>query len=138
MAEIRDETVHQHVIEYLESQKTLTLASASPTGVPHAATFMFVNTGPILYFWTRPEGTTSKHVEQNPIVSFAIDTYAEDFSKTQGVLGAGECRTVLNASEITRVVKLFAEKYPDVGSSGGQTTGISFFRITPTQVQFID
>jgi uncharacterized protein YhbP (UPF0306 family)/quercetin dioxygenase-like cupin family protein len=99
---------------------------------------MYVNTGPLLYFWTRPEATTSKHVEQNPVVSFAIDTNADDFSKTKGVQGAGECRVVLNASEITRVVKLFADKYPNVGSSGGQTTGISFFRITPTQVQFID
>jgi Pyridoxamine 5'-phosphate oxidase len=31
------------VLEYLGSQNTLTLATASPTGTPHAATFLYVN-----------------------------------------------------------------------------------------------
>ena len=39
------------VLEYLGEQSTLTLATASPTGVPHAATFLYVNEGPSLYFW---------------------------------------------------------------------------------------
>ena len=70
-------TVPQHVLDYLGEHRKLTLATASPTGVPHAATLLFVNSGPQLYFWTRPETTTAKQVAQNPVVSFTVDDYAE-------------------------------------------------------------
>ena len=130
-------TVPAHVLKYLGERKKLTLATASTTGVPHAATFMFVNVGPLLYFWTRPETTIAKQIAQNPIVSFTVDDYVEDWSKTKGVQGSGECRVVLNGQEIINVVRAFADKYPNV-HSGGATTNISFYRVTPTQLQFID
>jgi uncharacterized protein YhbP (UPF0306 family) len=130
-------TVPQHVLDYLGEHRKLTLATASPTGVPHAATFLFVNVGAQLYFWTRPETTTAKQVAQNPVVSFAVDDYEEDWSKTKGVQGGGECRVLLNTPEILDVVRAFGEKFPNAQSSG-TTTNLSFFRITPTQIQFID
>jgi uncharacterized protein YhbP (UPF0306 family) len=130
-------SVPQHVLDYLGEQMKLTLATASATGVPHAAAFMFVNTGSLLYFWTRPETTTAKQIAQNPVVSFTVDDYVEDWAKMKGVQGTGECRVVLNAQEIIDVVRAFAEKYPSV-QSNGRTSNISFFRVTPTQLQFID
>jgi uncharacterized protein YhbP (UPF0306 family) len=130
-------TLPQHVLDYLADHKTLTLATASTTGVPHAASFMFVNSGALLYFWTRPETATAKQIEQNPVVSFTVDDYAEDWTQMKGVQGTGECRVVLNTEEILRAVKGFADKYPSAQSSG-KTTNLSFFRITPTQLQFID
>ena len=130
-------SVPQHVLDYLGEHMKLTLATASATGVPHAATYMFVNAGPLLYFWARPETATAKQIEQNPVVSFTVDDYVEDWTKMKGVQGTGECRAVLNSEEIIRVVRAFAEKYPDAQGSGS-TTNISFFRVTPTQLQFID
>lgn len=130
-------SVPQNVLDFLVEHKKLTLATASTTGVPHAAAFMFVNDGAIIYFWTRPETTTAKQIEQNPIVSFSVDDYVEDWSQLKGVQGAGECRVLLNAQEITNVARLFADKYPAV-KAGSATTNISFFRITPTQLQYLD
>ena len=130
-------SVPQNVLDFLAEHKKLTLATASTTGVPHAAAFMFVNDGAIIYFWTRPETTTAKQIEQNPVVSFSVDDYVEDWAQLKGVQGAGECRVLLNAQEITNVARLFAEKYPAV-KAGSATTNISFFRITPTQLQYLD
>jgi len=130
-------SVPQNVLDFLAEHKKLTLATASTTGVPHAAAFMFVNSGAIIYFWTRPETTTAKQVEQNPVVSFSVDDYVEDWTQLRGLQGSGECRVLLNAQEITDVVRLFAEKYPAV-QAGSATTNISFFRVTPTQLQFLD
>jgi uncharacterized protein YhbP (UPF0306 family) len=132
-----DLIVPQHVLDFLGENKKLTLATASTTGVPHSAAFMYVNDGPILYFWTRPETTTAKQIEQNPVVSFTVDDYVEDWTKLKGVQGSGESRVVLNAKEITDAVRKFADKYPAV-QAGSATTNISFFRITPTRLQFID
>ena len=130
-------SVPQNVLDFLAEHKKLTLATASTTGVPRAAAFMFVNDGAIIYFWTRPETTTAKQIEQNPVVSFSVDDYVEDWTQLKGVQGAGECRVLLNAQEITNVARLFAEKYPAV-KAGSATTNISFFRITPTQLHYLD
>jgi uncharacterized protein YhbP (UPF0306 family) len=128
--------VPAHVVDYLSSQNTLTLATASPSGVPHASTFLYVNDGPTLYFWTRPGTTTAKHLDQNPVVSFAIDDYAEDLTQTRGVQGSGECGVVLNGETIAKVADLFGQRFPAL--SPGATMSISFFRIVPTELQFID
>jgi uncharacterized protein YhbP (UPF0306 family) len=125
-----------HVLEYLRRQSTLTLATASPAGVPRASTFLYVNDGPVLFFWTKPETMTARHIEQNPIVSFAIDDYADDLSQTKGVQGEGECSVILSGDQIARVAELFGQKFPDL--SPGATMSISFFRITPTELDFID
>jgi uncharacterized protein YhbP (UPF0306 family) len=128
--------VPARVLEYLGEQSTLTLATASLAGVPHASTFLYVNDGPALYFWTKPHTTTARHVDQNPVVSFAIDEYASDLRQTKGVQGRGECRVLLSGEEIARVADLFGQKFPDL--SPGATMSISFFCIVPTDLEFID
>jgi len=126
-----------HVLDYLEKQSTVTLATASPSGVPRAATLLYVNRGPLLYMWVRPKTTTARHVEQNPLVSFAIGDYSEDWRQTKGIQGNGECQVVLGGEEIARAAMLFGQKFPNV-ASGSSTMGIFFLKLTATQLQFID
>jgi uncharacterized protein YhbP (UPF0306 family) len=129
--------VPQHVLDYIGEQRTLTLATASPAGVPHAATLLYVNHGQILYVWTGANSLIARHVEHNPRVSFTIDDQVDDPSTTRGVQGRGECRVVLGGEEIARAAMLFGDKFPTL-ASGRSTAGISFFRITPSEVKFID
>lgn len=128
--------VPQEVLTYLQQQQTLTLATASPTGIPHAGTFLYVNDGATLYFWSRAATTTTRHVQQNPIVAFTIDSYADDLNQTRGIQGIGECAVLLSGEEIARVADLFGQKFPNLAP--GSTMSISFFRITPSELQFID
>jgi uncharacterized protein YhbP (UPF0306 family) len=128
--------VPQQVLDFVHKQQTLTLATASPTGVPRASTFLYVNDGPTLYFWTRATTATARQLTQNPIVAFTIDEYTEDLNDTQGVQGVGECTVLLSGEQIARVADLFGQKFPNL--QPGSTMSISFFRITPTELQFID
>jgi CRP-like cAMP-binding protein/general stress protein 26 len=125
-----------NVLEYLHEQKTLTLATASRGAVPHAVTLVYVDHDGSLYFWTRPDTTTAQHIGQNPVVSFAIAEYSSDWRDTKGVQGSGNCQVVLDSEEIDRVVAAFGAKYPSL--DGSLSNELSFFRITPTQLQFID
>ena len=127
----------QAVLDYLGSEKTLTLATASADGMPHASTFMYVNDGLTLYFWARPTSTTARHLQGNPRVSFTIDEYVQDWNKAKGIQGAGESQLVSSGDEVARAVGLFADKFP-TPSSGASTTNITFFRIAPTSLKFID
>jgi len=128
--------VPKHILEYLDAQPTLTLATASRGGVPRATTLTYVNDGASIYIWTRPDTTTARQMEENPVVSLAIDQYAEDWHETKGIQAAAEAQVVLNPTELTRVVALFEQKYPPLAGRLG--SGVSLFRITPTELQFID
>lgn len=126
----------QHVLEYLDAQPALTLATASRGGVPRATTLTYVNDGVTVYIWTRPDTTTARQMEENPVVSLAIGPYADDWRETKGIQAAAEAQVVLNPTELTRVVALFEQKYPQLAGTLG--SGVSLFRITPTELQFID
>jgi uncharacterized protein YhbP (UPF0306 family) len=131
-----DQELPAPVLDFLKDHNTLTLATASPNGVPRATTLLYVNDGPELYFWTRASTATARQIDQNPIVSFTIDEYAGDLNATRGVQGSGECSVILGGEQIARVADLFGQKFPSL--SPGATMSISFFRITPTEVGFID
>jgi uncharacterized protein YhbP (UPF0306 family) len=128
--------VPTHVVEYLQQHHTFTLATASPSGVPRAATYLYVNDGPTIYFWSRPTTLTSRQIQQNPVVAFTVDDYSQAISQTQGVQGTGECSVLLSGEQIARVADLFGQKFPDLAP--GSTMSISFFRVVPSEIQFID
>jgi len=128
--------VPAEVLQFLGDHHTLTLATSSPAGVPHAVTFLYVSDGPSLYFWCRATTTTARQLQQNPVVAFTIADYAEDLRQTRGIQGIGECSVLLSGEQIARVADLFGRKFPAL--SPGSTMSISFFRITPSELQFID
>jgi uncharacterized protein YhbP (UPF0306 family) len=130
-------TVPPHVLDYLREHNALTLATASPAGVPRAATLVYVNDGPTFYVWTRAAGTTARHVDENPFVSFTVDDYSPDWRKTKGVQGNGRCRVVLSPAETRKIVELFSAKFPSVGAED-VPSNVVFFRIEPVSLLFID
>jgi uncharacterized protein len=126
--------VPQEVLDYLGSQKTLTLATNGVDG-PWAATLTYVNDGPEIYIWMRPNSTTAGHLELNSRAAFAIDEYTEDWRQTKGIQGRGNC-TPLQGEGIARAADLFGQKYPQLRP--GSTSAVMFFRIEPDALEFID
>jgi uncharacterized protein YhbP (UPF0306 family) len=128
--------VPDYVVDYLDKQKTLTLATATTGGGPHAATLVYVNQGPVLYVWVHQSAVTADHIHSNPEVAFAIDEYSDDFRQTKGVQGSGRSEPITDGEELAKVADLFGTKFPDLRP--GATSAVTFFRITPTELQFID
>ena len=128
--------VPSHVLDYLRDQATLTLATSSPAGVPRATTLAYATDGPVVYVWTRPDTMTSRHMDQNPVVAFAIARDTTDLEQTQGIQATADAQVVLNPAEVSRAKELLEKKYPAL--AGKLASNISFFRLTPTELQFID
>jgi uncharacterized pyridoxamine 5'-phosphate oxidase family protein len=123
--------VPPRVLEFLRENTALTLATASPSGVPRATTLRYVNDGLTLYFWTRSQAWAAKQIEQNPLVSFTIA------HETAALQGTGQARAVLGGDEVERALQLFGEKYPTaLGTS--TTMNTSFFRVVPSDVKLVD
>ncbi len=123
------------VLAYLGEQNTLTLATVSKDGAPRASTFLYVHEGSRLCFWAHAGSITTRHIDERPLVAFAIDEFAPDLRQTRGVKGMGECLPV-SGEDIARVADLFGQKFPSL--SPGSTVSILFYAITPSELQFID
>jgi len=128
--------VSEAVRSFLDQQRVLTLATASPVGLPHAADLFYVTQDLAIYFWTRADTVTARHVDENPRVAFTVRGEVADPAAVRGVQGAGDCRVLLAPDEIDEVVRLFAAKYPELGDN--RHHGVSFFRLTPSQIGYID
>jgi len=124
----------QDALDYMASQKTLTLATSGMDG-PWAATLTYVNDETDVVVWTRPNSNTARHIDQNSTVAFAIDEYTEDWRETKGVQARGEC-SVVQGEAIARVADLFGQKFPNLRP--GSTSAVMFYRITPRVLEYID
>ena len=124
----------QDALDYMGSKKTLTLATCGSDG-PWAATLTYVNDDADVFVWTRPNSSTSGHIDENPTVAFAIDEYTEDWRETKGIQARGEC-TVVQGEDIARVADLFGRKFPNLRP--GSTSAVVFYRIAPSALEYID
>src|SRR5215216_1926117 len=107
----REQSVPPELLEFLATEKTLTLSTVSAAGVPRATPLAYVNQGTDLYFWIRSNTVTAHHLEANPVSAFAISEYSENPRDTRGVQGVGECAVVLNGLDIANVANLFGQKF---------------------------
>lgn len=127
--------VPAEVLDYINDQHTLTLATTSNDCVPRASTYLYVTDGSRIFFWTRLNSATARNIADRPLIAFAIDEYADDLRQTRGVRGLGDCAPI-TGDDIGRAADLFGQKFPNL--QPGATTSIAFFAITPKEVEFID
>jgi uncharacterized protein YhbP (UPF0306 family) len=97
---------------------------------------LYANDGLAIYLWSRPDTTVARHSEQNPMVSFTVDEYAADWTKTKGIQGSGEIQPLLDPGEIRHAVELFQMKFASLRETS--TANLVFFRVNPTRLTFID
>ncbi|HEY1357703.1 MAG TPA: pyridoxamine 5'-phosphate oxidase family protein [Thermoleophilaceae bacterium] len=128
--------VPQHVVDYIAGESALTLATVSSDGSPHAATYLYVSDGIDITIWLKPSSRTAQNAKANGRVGFAIDEYAPDWRQTKGVQGSGSCEPVTGEG-IAEAAMKFGEKFPDL-TPGGSTANISFYRVRPDELEFID
>jgi uncharacterized protein YhbP (UPF0306 family) len=124
------------ILSYLGSQSTMTLATASRAGVPHAATYVYASEQAALFVCMRPDTTTAQNIARNPLGFITIDSYHSDWSRTKGIQCSVEVTRLQDPEEIARVSALFNQKFPQQSSI--PVSRLAAFRITPTSIVFID
>src|SRR5438270_12313354 len=87
--------VPPYVLDFLREHNVLTLATASASGLPHAATVIYASDGLAHYYCVSPGTLTARNIEVNTMGAFAIDEYSPDRSKMQVIQGHGDSRAVL-------------------------------------------
>jgi uncharacterized protein YhbP (UPF0306 family) len=127
--------VPDQVVRFLGEKKTLTIATVAGDGTPHAATLVYANDGATLYVWAHAGTTTAEQLGDGTVVGFAIDEYADDPRETKGVQGTGSVARV-SGEELAKAGDLFGQKFPKLRP--GASAAVSFFRIDPGEIHYID
>jgi PPOX class probable F420-dependent enzyme len=120
------------------SARIARLATVGADGRPHAVPVCFAVDGDTIYFAVdgKPKVTRDlkrlRNIAANPAVSILVDHYEEDWSKLWWVRVDGAARTVTDAAESKKAIRLLADRYPQYRRSppAGPVVSISIGRVT--------
>lgn len=104
----------KELIKFIKSKKLLILSTVDKKGRPWTCNVYFsVDKDFNLFFVSSPNSNHSKHIKDNPHVSFSIAWHdEEDLGNRKGVQGTGTCKRVTNASEIIKLLKNHYKYFP--------------------------
>jgi PPOX class probable F420-dependent enzyme len=99
------------------------LATVSGSGRPHIVPCTFALSGDVIYSAVdaKPKSTTNlkrlRNIRQNPHVALLVDHYDEDWSTLWWVRADGRASVTEDVDEMTRPIRLLAERYPQYAAS---------------------
>ncbi len=89
-----DEALRSRILEVLERQHTMTIATIRPDGYPQATTVNYIHDDIILYFATAATSQKAGNLKLNNKVSVAIVDRARDFYQLRGLSMSGTAARV--------------------------------------------
>ena len=119
-----------HVLTHLREHSTITVATVSPTGEPHASTLLYATDGLALYAWARADSATARHAAQHPVVAFTVAS--PDGSPVQAIEGTGSCRILRTPDEIAHAGAWFQHKFPHLESE--PDGNLHILELTPAEI----
>jgi len=125
-------------IDYLGQHELLVLATASASGVPHAAPMFYATEDSKIYFSAPAGSTTATNLTANPVAAIAVAEVPSDWNAAKGLQIQGtvhELDDEADAAEEAHAAELFAERYPHLGDAVKHT---HYWRLDPTAIQFTD
>lgn len=138
------------LIEYpfsdLLSLSTLTLATASSEGEPHAAPIYFVALqSPIskvppfqLYFFSVPDSRHSRDISASGLAAGAIYADTQDWREIHGLQLRGKVDSISNEHEWENAWQAYQKKFPFVKTLKDVVNQNRLYRFLPAWVRLVD
>jgi len=136
------QALREAIVSYLDEHRHCALATVTPEGNAHISTVSYVNQGLEIYFMTDPGSRKAKNIEARPTIAIAVGEDYLDWDEIRGVHLTGAVEWIHNETELKKVQKMFAEKFPQVhkylNAYGVTIDIIPFLKITPTEIDYLD
>jgi len=127
------------IVDLMEREADMTIATIRPDGLPHATTVSYVSEGLILYFGTSPSSQKAINIESNSNVSLTINSPYRFWRDIAGLSISGVISRVEDAEEFRKVGKLLYEKYPQVNEfAKAETENVALYRVEPQVICHLD
>ncbi len=92
----------------------------------------------MLYFVSETKTRHSQNLASSARVAVTIHEDYRDWRVIQGLQIEGECAQVSNPIESAKALALYAKKFPFVAQLGAAMAKVSFYKITPRWIRFVD
>ena len=135
-----DKESERFILEMLNGQPVLTLATNREDGWPQATSMGYVNEGLSIYLMAFSDSQKVRNIERDPRVSLTVDSDEPDWSKTRGLSMAAMAEVVTDVQEADHVQQLMTAKFPQFADyeqeEGGEA--VVFLRLTPKYISVVN
>lgn len=110
-----DFSMDKPVLDFLNSQRILILATTDSSGLPWVTNLYYViDSKGFIYYFSSTKGQHSKHLETNQNIAWSV-TWADghDMSNRKGIQAQGTCTIVKSIPEMIKVAGLITTKFTD-------------------------
>jgi len=134
-----DEALRVKILDALQSQHLMTLATIRPDGYPQATILNYINDGLTLYFATDAASQKVGNIKLNNKVSIAIASQTEDFYKLSGLSMSGVATRMQNSETAEEILLRQFRRLPQSKRFVPQDPGsLAVFSITPVVIALVD
>jgi len=135
-----DTELRTQILELIQNQGTLTLATLREDGWPQATTVAYASSGLVLFAATGADAQKVRNIRNSEKVSLTIDSGYADWGALKGLSMAAVARVIDSASERQQAARLLNRKFPTLAefSDPEHDRGWAFLRIEPKVISLID
>ncbi len=134
-----DEALRSKILEVLQRQHLMTLATIRPDGYPQATTVNYINDDLTLYFATDASSQKAGNIKRNNKVSVAIVDRAQDFYKLRGLSMSGTAVRVSDKKQANDLaLRLFRRLPQSRRFVPEEPASLAIFAITPVAIALVD
>ena len=135
-----DSAIRKLMLELIEREKVLTLATLREDGWPQATTVAYANSGTTLFVATGADSQKVRNIRACNKVSLTIGPALPDWERLQGLSMAATAELIESRTDIQGVARLLKKKFPPLAefSDLERDSGWAFLRIVPRIVSVID
>lgn len=127
------------IVELIEREADMTIATLTPDGSPKAATVSFVNDGLTLYFGTSSHSRKVHNIDKDNRVSLTINGPYHFWKDISGVSIDGTATVVTDPDEFRNVSLLLYEKFPRVNEfAKTENESVVLIRVDPDTLTYLN
>lgn len=136
-----DATIRQRILDVLDANRIMTVATLRPDGWPQATTVGYVNDGLTFWFLCGRDSQKAANLARDNRVSVTINGDPSDIMAITGLSMAARAIPVSDRPEAEKVLRLMPTKYPDQKTlpvAMPTPDEVSLFRIEPSVISVLD
>jgi nitroimidazol reductase NimA-like FMN-containing flavoprotein (pyridoxamine 5'-phosphate oxidase superfamily) len=136
---IMNKSLRNKILELLDQNRIMTVATNRPDGWPQATTVGYVNDGLTLYFLCGTESQKAQNLALDDRISLTIDHDTSYPMAITGLSMAARAAPVDDPTEIARAWGMVPPKFPEYAAFPmPKPEELRIFRVTPTVISILD
>jgi PPOX class probable F420-dependent enzyme len=135
-----DEGLKRFILDIIERQHDLTLATVRDDGYPQATTVSYASDGLTIYVGVGKASQKARNIRRSGKVSLTIDTPYADWNEIKGLSMGARAEVLADPREIARAADCLVKRFPQAAAWGDPqaSSDVVFIKITPEIVSVLD